>query len=241
MFTLPVDNLKLTITSATCKGNNNGSVAITAKQSMNYTATVTGNGLNKAYLFTTTQNIGDLAAGSYSICITVAGQPDYQQCFDAVITEPKDLSLFSTVNNADKTITLLLGGGTQYNIKLNGNNYTTTDNSITLPLTEGNNDLEVTTDKLCRGLIQKLISYSTKILPYPVPVQNTLSLNLGSTNISNLSVTLNNAGDGKAVFTKQFVNQSGVLQLDLSSLKSGVYGLHLVMGTTEKVFKILKK
>lgn len=241
VFTLPADNFQLKIIGASCKGSNNGAIGIIAKTSMAYTATITGNGLNKAYPFTTSVNIPDLAAGTYSVCMTVAGQPDYQQCFTAIVTEPKDLSVYSTVNDADQTITVTMDGGAQYNIKLNGSSYSTTQSSITLPLSQGDNKLEVSTDRLCQGLIQKLISYSNKIIPYPVPFENSLSLNLGAAKIGNVNVAIHDVADGKLVFSKQFTNQSGILQLNVSQLKSGVYGLHLTMGTTEKIFKILKK
>jgi hypothetical protein len=79
MVTLPADNYKITINSATCKGSNNGSVNITAAQSLNYIAKISGNGVNTTYPFVASVNISNLAAGPYSICLTVAGQPSYQQ------------------------------------------------------------------------------------------------------------------------------------------------------------------
>jgi len=240
MVTLPADNYKITINSATCRGSNNGSVNITAAQSLNYIAKISGNGVNTSYPFTTSVDINNLAAGPYSICITVAGQPSYQQCYDVTISEPKDLSVYSTINNADNTISLALSGGTQYNIELNGKQYTTTDNSITLPLARGNNDLTVTTDKLCQGVIQKLINISGIMAPYPNPFQNSLSLNLGDKVINNVAVEIQNLADGKLVYARQFVNQSGVLKLDLSDLRAGVYVLQLSMDNSQKIFKILK-
>jgi hypothetical protein len=240
-FILPPDNFKLTITSATCDGSNNGSVNIMAQQSLNYTATITGNGLNTAYPFTTFANINNLAAGSYSVCMTVAGQSGYQQCFDVVISQPADLSVYSTVNTDNKSVNLALTGGTLYNINLNGNIYSTTENTITLPLIDGNNDLIVSTDKLCQGTIEKLINISGEITPYPVPFQNTLNINLGLNNINNLSVEIQNVSNGSLVFSKQYVNQSGVLQLDLTGLSNGIYALHLSMNQSEKIFKIMKQ
>lgn len=239
-FTLPTDNFKLTITSATCKGNSDGSIGVTATQSMDYTATITGNGLNTAYPFTTFTAINSLAAGTYHVCITVAGQADYSQCYDAVITEPQDLSVYSTINS-DNSLTLALSGGTQYNILLNGQTYNTTASSITLLMTEGNNDLTVTTDRLCQGSYKKLINVSGNIVPYPVPFQTTLNLNVGNTNVNQVNVEIHNVSDGKLVYTKQYVNQSGVVQLDLTDLQAGAYALYLSMDNTDRIFKIIKK
>jgi hypothetical protein len=241
VFALPANNFKLTITSATCKGSNNGSVNITAVQALNYAATITGNGLNTPYAFTNTLTINSLAAGSYSVCLMVAGQPDYKQCFDVVIKEPKDLSLYSNINTADNTLYLELDGGSQYNIELNGIHYTTANSNITLPLTEGNNTLSVTTNQLCQGIVQKLFTIAGKISPYPVPFQNTLYLNLGNNAAGNVSAKIYNVADGKVVFTKQYGNLAGVLQMDVAELKAGVYTLHLIMNNSEKIFKIVKK
>jgi sugar lactone lactonase YvrE len=240
-LTLPQTNFKLTITSATCKGSGNGSVNITAAQALNYVATITGNGLNTPYPFTTSAEISSLAAGSYSVCITVTGQPGYQQCFNVDITEPKDLSVYAVVNPSDNTLALALSGGMQYNIQLNGSSYTTTQSSITLPLKFGDNDLMVTTDRLCQGTIRKTINVARAIVPYPVPFQTNLNLNLGINNVNNVALEIHNVSDGKLVFSKQYTNQSGVLQLDLSDLKGGVYALHLSMDNFEKIFKIMKK
>jgi Cadherin-like beta sandwich domain/Putative Ig domain/Secretion system C-terminal sorting domain/NHL repeat/Matrixin/IPT/TIG domain len=241
IYTLPSDNFKLSITSATCKGSSNGSVNITASDASNYTATISGGALNASYSFTSSQTITALSAGSYSICISITGQPDYQQCFDAVITEPADLSAYATVNPKDNSVTLALAGGEQYNINLNGVIYTTTDNNITLPLKYGDNDLKVTTDKLCQGLIERMINVEPNIVAYPVPFQNMLNITLGDQNISNVTVAIYGLDDGKLVYTKQYINQSGVLQLDLTNLSGGVYALHITMGRSEKIIKILKQ
>ncbi|ASU34330.1 putative Ig domain-containing protein [Mucilaginibacter xinganensis] len=240
VFTLPANNFSVSATSATCIGNNDGSVNITAVQSMAYTATITGNGLSTPYPFTTSTAINNIAAGSYHVCITVAGQPDYAQCYDVVITEPKNLSVYSVINS-DNSLTLGLSGGSRYNIILNGTAYATSSNSITLPLGEGTNDLTVTTDRLCQGSFKRFINISGKIIPYPMPFQNSLNLNVGNTMVNNVSIEIHNVGDGKLVYTKQYINQSGVIQLDLTGLQGGVYALHLSTDSSDKIFKIIKK
>lgn len=239
--TLPVNNFKISTTSVTCKGSANGSIGISTTQSLNYVATITGNGLNAPYPFTTSATINNLAAGTYHVCITVPGNSNYQQCYDLAISQPKDLALFSTINDADRTITLEMSGGTAYHIELNGQVYNTTNNSISLPLIDGNNSLAVTTDKLCQGIIQKLINISGKIDPYPVPFQNTLNLNLGNKMVNNVSVEIHNVADGKLVYSKKYGSCSGVLQMDVGNLENGVYALHLVTNNVEKIYKVIKK
>jgi hypothetical protein len=241
VFALPSNNFNLTIISATCRGTNDGSVNITAAQNLSYTAIIAGNGLNASYPFATSTYINNLAAGTYSVCITVEGQSDYEQCYDVVISEPKDLSVYSIVNDADKTISLSLNGASQYNIQLNGSTYTTIDNSITLPLTAGTNNLVVTTDKLCQGTVQKLINISGKITPYPIPFQDILNLNIGSKNVETVLVEIHSLEDGRLVYSRIYNNQSGVLQLDVSKFKIGPYSLRLSLNNSETIYKISKQ
>jgi hypothetical protein len=240
VFTLPSSNFKLTINGATCDGSNNGFINITAAQSLSYTATITGNGLNKSYTFTDTTTINNLAAGSYNVCMTVAGQSDYENCYDLVISQPQPLSVYATVDNVKRSITLAFTGGNTYNIQLNGKQYTTTDSSISLPLQTGTNRLLVTTDKECQGTFEKLINPSSLVIPYPNPFQNTLNINLGETNIAHVKVSIYDGQTGKLVFTNQYENQSGVLQLGLDGFVNGVYALHLILNNSDNIFKIVK-
>ncbi len=73
-----------------------------------------------------------------------------------------------------------------------------------------------------------------------MPFENTLNLNLGGTNLSTVSVKIYSANTGLQVFNADYQNQSGVLQLDLSKLAKGAYGLKLIINNTQKEFKIIK-
>ena len=74
-----------------------------------------------------------------------------------------------------------------------------------------------------------------------MPFQNTLYLNLGNNPAGNVSAKIYNVADGKVVFTKQYGDLAGVLQMEVAGLKAGVYTLHLVVNDSEKIFKIVKK
>ena len=124
-FELPVTNFLITTTSLTCKGQGDGIIALSAVETLNYTAQVTGPGFNKTFTFTNSLSVTGLAAGNYTICITIAAQPGYSQCFNAILIEPKDLALYAAVDKLLNTINLSLSGGSNYTIKLNGTTYTT--------------------------------------------------------------------------------------------------------------------
>jgi len=240
IFDLPASNFQITGKDASCKGSTNGEILISATASMNYTAEVTGNGANTAYHFTATATSGNLGAGTYDVCITVDGQSDYKQCFTVVIGEPKDLSVFATVNGSDRTVTLSLDGGNVYTVNLNGANYTTTSNSLTLNLQRGDNLMTVSTDKLCQGIIVKHISAGNDITLYPNPIDNILNITLGQDPAKMALVEVRDL-NGNLVFSGKYANQYGSIQVDLSSLTSGIHVLKLGLTNSESIFKIIKK
>lgn len=101
--------------------------------------------------------------------------------------------------------------------------------------------ISVTTEKACQGTYSKIINVSDEIVPYPVPFQGTLNLNLGLQNVTNAFVKVHSISNGRLVFSKQYVNISGVLQLDLSNLDTGTYALELSMDRSDRIFKVTKQ
>lgn len=237
---LPITNFKISVTSATCKGKNNGLINIKAAKSLNYTATVTLNSVSTPYPFTDSLQVQNLSAGNYSVCITIAGKTDNLQCNNVVVTEPKDLSVYSTVNTGTNSVSLSLQGGTTYMVNLNGALYPTTDSQITLPLSKGMNKLTVTTDKECQGVIQKDIIVSNKVLIYPNPFESTLNLAIGNDVVNQANVQICSVKTGQVLYAKQYLNQSGIISLDLSSLGKGVYVLKVSLDNSETLYKTIK-
>jgi hypothetical protein len=237
---LPPNNFNIKVTSATCKGSNNGSIHISTLQKLKYTAALSGNGLNKSYPFTDTLTTGALSPGNYTICFSVDGEI-YNQCFQVNVTEPKDLSVYSTINKTFNNLNLQLDGGTSYNIVLNNVTYNTTQKEISLPLSAGYNKLSVTTDNLCQGLVEKVIVVGDKITPFPNPFQNVLNVNIGNQAINNVNVNIISVLNGKTVYSNKYTNQTGVLQFDMSNLPNGVYYLNLNLDNNKSGYKIVKK
>ncbi|MBW4891704.1 IPT/TIG domain-containing protein [Mucilaginibacter sp. HMF5004] len=240
VFGLPVNNFRITNTSATCKGSNNGTITILATQRLSYTATATLNGTSVALPFTDSLRVSGLPAGSYNICITVAGQPTYQQCFTAVVSEPKDLSVYVANIKAGNQVVISMGGGSSYNISLNGTVTTTTNSQVTLSLSKGLNTILVSTDKACQGVIEKNITVSDEALIYPNPFDNILNLSLGNSIVKTAAVNIYST-DGKVAFTTKYNNVVGSIPLNLSGLKAGLYVLKLSTDSTDSVFKIIKR
>jgi sugar lactone lactonase YvrE len=241
IFDLTANNYHLTVTGETCNGSSSGSVAVTADANFNYTGTLSGSGISTiTQKFTATTTFSNLPAGTYTLTFTVDGQANYSKAYTVTVTQPQPLSVFATVNNAEGNIELNLSGGSVYHIQLNNKTYTTNESSFIVPLEQGNNALQVTTDRECQGIFTKLINPSLITSPYPMPFEGTLNLNLGSSNIATVSVRIYSANTGLQVFTADYQNKSGVLQLDLSKLAKGAYGLQLIVNNTKKEFKIIK-
>ena len=236
--TVPVTNIKVSAVSATCRNQQDGSITIEAARNLNYTATIG----SQTYTFTNKLAIGNLAAGTYTVCVSAEGITGYNQCFTVKITEPQDLSVYSVVNRHVNTVTLNLNGSDNYTIVLNGKSYQTKNNSITLPLAGKINKLTVNGDKLCQGVIEKDIIGADNMVPYPNPFNNIVSVNLGETVQAQCVVTITNMTDGKVKLVQKFMNQSGIIQLDVSTLNLGVYALKLTLDNNKQtVYKIIKR
>ena len=240
-YTLPVNNFRLSATGASCKGEANGAIDITAVQSLKYTATLTGNGQSQRYAFTQQFTIPSLAAATYNVCITVEGEADYQQCFELKITEPKDLAVYTMLNKENNTVNVDLQGGTEYALTLNNTVYHTSGNSIKLPLVQGSNRLLVSTNQPCQGTVERILNYSGNKTPYPNPVERTLYVNLGEANVPSTEIRVYSSTNGHLVWSNKYVNASGVIELDLSSVSPGIYSMQLIQGKETSAFKIVKK
>jgi hypothetical protein len=234
-------NLKVASNSVTCKGQNNGAITINASQTANYTAAVSGPAFNKTYNFTNIANIENLPAGTYNLCVADDALPDFKQCFDIVIAEPRDLSVYTAVNKVLNNVELALSGGNTYEIRLNDVVYKTSNGSITLPLNYGSNRLSVRTDKNCQGIIERIINLSGNTTPYPNPFRDVLHINIGLKTVAKTIINIYDVQYGRLVLHKEFTNESGVLNLDVSGLQESVYSLHLTIDNKSTVYKIFNK
>ena len=239
-FQLPANNFNVQFIGTSCKGSNDGSVVVTASTSLPYTATVTGTGFNAVKTFNSSITIGNLVPGNYSMCITIAGHPDYHQCYTFSIVEPKDLSVYATVNQTDNTVLIKMDGGTNYVVNLNGTDYKTSASELTLALQKGNNELQVTTDKLCQGLISKRITLSNGIVFYPNPFSDGVTIDVGESQAKTAKVSIVNIY-GKTVYNATLPNNYGKVKADLSALDNGEYVVKLELDNVQSVFKILKQ
>lgn len=238
IFNLPVNNFSIFTISESCKTSDNGQIHISAVEPLPYKALITGNGKTDSYSFEKNLDINDLSAGSYKICITVDGQPDYERCYDVAISEPKDLSVYAFVNNEQNTITLNLDGARLYMIEMNDTTFQTSESTFTLPLIKGVNKIRISTGTVCQGTFEKIVNISPKAIIFPNPFTSVLNVNLGNAPAAKVLTEIYGT-DGRLV-QKQDHIFSEILQLELSALKAGFYTLKLTVDHSETFYKIVK-
>ena len=171
LFNLPFNNNKVSVTSSTCIGNNDGSIGLSVEDtSYSYLVTVTGqNDPISLGGETKTASVTGLSKGTYTVCFTVDGQEAYQQCFEVNIGEPKALSAFIDVNNDTRHTTIQLSGSLSYMIEINGKQFDVKDDNFKITLNSGLSVIRISTDLDCQGVIEREVFISEDILYYPNP------------------------------------------------------------------------
>ncbi|WP_188112133.1 T9SS type A sorting domain-containing protein [Aquimarina sp. RZ0] len=238
VFTLPTDNFIVLVTGESCRDAKNGSIFIKTNENQNYTAVIQGNNLTQA--FTTETLFDQLSEGTYVVCITIAEEPSYKQCFELVVTAPENLTVSSIVNASAKKIELDLSGGELYRIQLNGVLTVTDKNTITLELKDGKNDLLVSTNIDCQGKYTENINIEDGIYIYPNPFNNQLAIDISNTKSGDVLWQVFSY-QGKLVKQgKQKLAGSSVIA-DTSILTSGSYLIKITTPETIVYKQLIKE
>ncbi len=239
VFLLPSSNYTITITGETCRNSNNGKITITAAQSNAYTVTISGNGLNTSKQFTTSTEITNLSAGTYTVCFTVTGKANYEQCFTIVIVEPDDLAVLSKVSAKNKTVDLSLFGSDEYFIELNGEQFSTSKNEISLQLKEGVNLLEVKTVNDCQGVYIETIEIFSELTLYPNPTKGNVILYVGESLNEGISVEIYNTNK-QLMEVKNYKSSNNSVKLEVENFPASVYFIVVKTATKQFNFKLIK-
>lgn len=240
LFSLPANNFNLSTVSLSCRNSNNGEVHITASTSMAYTAKLTVNGASTTYGFANDLSVKNLSAGTYDVCITLAAYPGYQQCYTVIVEQPKDLSVYASVDNATGLLNLHLEGGNTFYVTLNGSKFTTTKKDLSLSLDHGKNTISVTTDQPCQGTFDDTINLPLGISTYPNPFTDQVSVTISNDNSATAAIEVYTLY-GKAVYKDKKQVIQGKCTINLAALDVGMYILKVTTNRAEKRVKIYKK
>ena len=245
-YPIPSDTIKIEYTNETCRSSNNGSLKVSIKGDLDFTFKIAVTGGASGFTHTAEQingsewSLDNLKAGLYIVCMTTEAFPNLQQCFNANITEPADITVISNVNRDKESVALDLNGGTKYNVVLNGNLITTYDNNIDLSLSPGINVIKVTTELECQGIYEEIIFISENILLSPNPANESSKLWVGG-NDENINMTLFDI-TGRVIWTRNDkVPYSRSLNVPFSEVKSGLYILKVDSETIKKSIKVIRE
>jgi hypothetical protein len=239
-FTLPSSNFSVAAVDLACRGSMNGVIKISARASLKYIATLTGKGRTLAFPFTDVVEFKNMAAGEYTVCITIEGESTFRQCFELTVKEPRDLSLFSFVDQESRKLSLKMEGGQTYFVELNGELLSTSDPEMELSLNPGNNSLKVYTDKLCQGVIERTFVIGDGVRIFPQPFESELNLVLGEAFTGTVRIQLTDIG-GKVVYSGDHLPEAGTIRLYLPGLIPGAYLVQVSSKDQRSIHKILKR
>lgn len=240
VFNVSPDNYILSVSSVICRSENNGSISLTATENFEYSVSLTGETISLTENFTSEIVFENLSAGTYTLCITINGQPNYEQCFTVVVVEPDELSVSLNRTSNASNLNITLAGAEIYYITLNDENLITDENQIELSLSKGINQLSIRTNKDCQGIYEKTILVNTEPLVYPNPIINSLFIEVGDFNESLVPIEIYDLA-GKLIFSKSYNIRTSTLEVDLSNLTSGFYVLKLRTEEKTHIYKIGKQ
>ncbi|MDC1337309.1 hypothetical protein N8191_02385, partial [Flavobacteriaceae bacterium] len=203
VFTLPLDNNKVSVTSASCIGNTDGSIGLSIEDaSYAYSVSITGkDDLITLGGETKTASVTGLGTGTYTVCFKVDGQDAYEQCFEVNIAEPKALSVFIDVDNDNRTTSIQLSGSSSYNVEVNGERYDVKGDRFTTILPSGLSIIKISTDLDCQGIIEREIFISEDILYYPNPTPGDVNVYVNGEDSKVTMSVFSSKGD--LIFTKE--------------------------------------
>jgi subtilisin-like proprotein convertase family protein len=241
IYRLPKDNFLVEIQSESCRNNNDGVINITAKEVVDYSITVVGNGTNVADDFTTTYSLASLPAGTFQVCIVgVSDSITYEEyCFEVVVTEPEPLSVYSKISIDGKQVVLDLEGSELYTIELNGVVQQTSKSEVTLDLKNGTNILKVYTNIPCQGVFEEELFVADRAILYPNPIEDNATLFFGAV-VERASIKIYGM-QGAFVLARDFQVEGREMQLNLGGLPSGIYVLEYKTSNSKGTFKVIKK
>ena len=132
-----------------------------------------------------------------------------------------------------------MSGAEQYNIIHNGQKISTDQNEYQLVMTESINTVQVSTDKDCQGIYEKVFSANGSYI-YPNPFRDTISLNSPDSSINSVEISIYSSL-GVLMSTRTYEYQNGTVNMDTAPLSTGMYFLVANNGNSTDFFKIIKE
>ena len=245
IFVLPASNYIVSVASASCPGENNGSLRLeTMNTTYSYTAVVTGpNGTDE---FALNQDMGyvkqitGLASGTYQVCFSVPSKSGYSQCFEVKVTEPAPLNASAVIDYSAKKAVIYVQGARSYTVEVNGSTFRAEAGMVEVDLTSGNNQLRITTDLFCQGEWNQDVFVSEQVLVYPNPSSGPTQIYVGGLDTDVRASLFSVSGVYLGTWDLT-IAPNRVAFIDLSAQSDGIYLLRIEGLHTRQELKVIKK
>ncbi|WP_420600902.1 FG-GAP-like repeat-containing protein [Flagellimonas sp.] len=165
---LSTDNFLIQINGETCVDQNNGSIAITAKDFYDYTVNLN----DQPYSFNKDLIISDLEPGVYSLCIVVEGNNSAEQCYQVVVSEAKPNEVFTSRTDLGEKekITIEIEGGTPpFTLEVNDVVQGKFENAHFEAIVNKGDIIEISSKFPCEGTYSEIIGNGRRNLVYTNP------------------------------------------------------------------------
>ncbi|WP_417874072.1 leucine-rich repeat domain-containing protein [Xanthomarina gelatinilytica] len=238
-------DIQVMVSSTTCPDKSNGIVNLSFKKNYTYKVILVGQGvINKTFdnvNYTSGLEITGLPVGIYAICVTASELPSFSQCYDVKVSAPAALKVLQT-SLKGASLTYQVSGSENYKVTINDKEYLYTfkdagKQEITVSLDNGNNSVEITTNKPCQGVYNKSV-IANGITLYPIPVTNYLNISGITDNTAMVTVR---SLEGAAVLSAKLDVYNGVVKLSMDTIATGMYLVTVTTSTQTVNTKIFKK
>ncbi|WP_417872086.1 immunoglobulin domain-containing protein [Winogradskyella sp.] len=238
-------DIQVMVSSTTCPDKSNGIVNLSFKKDYTYKVILVGQGvINKTFdnvNYTSGLEITGLPVGSYEICVTASELPSFSQCYNVLVSAPAALKVSQT-SLKGTSLTYQVSGSENYKVTVNNKEYLYTfkdagEREITVNLNNGNNSVEITTNKPCQGVYNKSVTVKSVTL-YPIPVANYLNISGITDNTAMVTVR---SLEGATVLSAKLDVNNGVARLPMDTLATGMYLVTVTTSTQTVNTKIFKK
>jgi len=244
IFTLPSNNFKVEVVASTCIGANNGSLKVSVLNT-NYSYLLTVKGPNKYEKQINMPKgvanslLNGLVLGEYNMVFTVENVKNFQQAFDIKITEPAPLVVQSTIDTGNKSMSIQLGGATNYLVQINEASFKVTEANWSTALPAGLVKLQVSTDLNCQGIYVKEFFVSESVTVFPNPTTGPVSLHVHGID-QKVAISIVNAAGLDVSNQNHTVPSSRLVALDVSDFFAGLYLIRVQGETVDQTLKIIK-
>ncbi len=241
---LPENNIQFETFIETCENANDGILTITATERLNYIVTIQG----KEYPFKsdlTDITITDLTPGTYSVCMTVDGTSECEQCHEVVIREASPLDGTTIVNDSGSTgrevVVAITSGTPPYTAYIDNWLIGSFDtDNFTIPAKNGST-IDIRSSINCQGKLSVKVDGFNRITAHPNPtnVNTTLTIQYMGNNVR---VVIYN-GLGNEVSSNSYAVAGGKVKLPIEDLPSGVYFARVKSSSSNaiEIIKIVKE